>query len=81
MTLAYVFWHWTAQAAPPYRARLTGTSYDEFFDRLRPLVGRGMALWQRQMTLGPTPEFCLQSAGPITFPGELAGVRVACRSV
>ena len=62
-------------------AKPVGTSYADFFDRLRPLVGRGMALWQRQMTLGPTPELCLQSATAIALPAELRGVRVSCKPV
>jgi hypothetical protein len=31
-----------------------GVSYDEFFGRL----GERRSLWQRQLVLGPTPEFC-----------------------
>jgi hypothetical protein len=34
--------------------KTVGMSYDEFFDRL----GERRSLWQRQMVLGPTPEFC-----------------------
>ena len=34
--------------------KTAGVSYDEFFDRL----GERRSLWQRQMVLGPTPEFC-----------------------
>jgi hypothetical protein len=34
-------------------------SYEELLERVAPLLRRGAALWQRQMTLGPTPEFCL----------------------
>jgi hypothetical protein len=34
--------------------KTAGMSYDEFFDRL----GERRSLWQRQMVLGPTPEFC-----------------------
>ncbi len=37
----------------------TGMSYGAFFSLVRPLVEENEgALWQRQMTLGPTPEFC-----------------------
>jgi hypothetical protein len=159
MALGYVFWHWTAEAAPSYRERLAvfhrawiprgagfedwylvddfaalgflnqaavsgsrrephdlvarlavggtagvyelksgrpgeqaetawwfskpaGTSYEAFFARLAPLAGDlDVALWRRQMTLGPTPEFCLRSARPVTLPAELAAVMVACRPV
>jgi hypothetical protein len=35
-------------------SKTAGVSYDEFYRRLGP---RG-SLWQRQMNLGPTPEFC-----------------------
>jgi hypothetical protein len=34
--------------------KTAGVSYDEFFDQL----GERRSLWQRQMVLGPTPEFC-----------------------
>jgi hypothetical protein len=34
--------------------RSAGMSYDEFIGRL----GERKSLWQRQMVLGPTPEFC-----------------------
>lgn len=44
-----------------------GTSYDDFYASLSQLTGRaGVALWGRQMTLGPTTEFCLQSPEEIT---------------
>jgi hypothetical protein len=34
--------------------KASGVSYDEFFGRL----GGRRSMWQRQMVLGPTPEFC-----------------------
>lgn len=34
--------------------KTAGLSYDEFYRRL----GQRESLWQRQMVLGPTPEFC-----------------------
>jgi hypothetical protein len=34
-----------------------GVSYPDFYSGLRP----GLDLWQRQMTLGPSPEFCMHS--------------------
>jgi hypothetical protein len=40
-------------------------SYADFLVRIESKVGEYGCLWQRQMTLGPTPEFCLQnSAAP-----------------
>jgi hypothetical protein len=43
-------------------------SYDELLERLAPLLGRGAGLWQRQMTLGPTPEFCIDSEASAGLP-------------
>jgi hypothetical protein len=46
-----------------------GMSYDRLFTALdsllQPVAG---TLWCRQMVLGPTPEFCLQSSAPVTLP-------------
>lgn len=40
-----------------------GMSYGELFERLEPMTSApGTGLWGRQMTLGPTPEFCLLAA-------------------
>ena len=64
---AWRAWEWPA-STPSTRAphslsdaaragwfgKTAGVSYDEFFDRL----GERRSLWQRQMVLGPTPEFC-----------------------
>jgi hypothetical protein len=37
-----------------------GQSYDDFYASLAHVTNQaGVALWGRQMTLGPTPEFCL----------------------
>lgn len=36
-------------------------SYADFLARMEANVGEHGCLWQRQMTLGPTPEFCLQN--------------------
>jgi hypothetical protein len=48
--------------------------YDDFYKLLAPVTARpGAALWGRQMTLGPTPEFCLHSATTIELPSRLRG--------
>jgi hypothetical protein len=55
-----------AGVADPTRAHIacwfakpSGMAYTAFFSLIRPLVEENKgALWQRQMTLGPTPEFC-----------------------
>ena len=46
-----------------------GVSYNEFYAALQPLTSQpGVALWGRQMTLGPTTEFCLHSSTEIEMP-------------
>jgi hypothetical protein len=46
-----------------------GVSYRDFFDVLGSLTAQpNVALWGRQMTLGPTTEFCLHSQTPIQLP-------------
>lgn len=46
-----------------------GVSYREFYDTLDQLTSEpNVALWGRQMTLGPTTEFCLHSQTPIQLP-------------
>jgi hypothetical protein len=46
-----------------------GVTYPDFYARLEPLAQRpGCGLWGRQMTLGPTPEFCLMSPEPVALP-------------
>jgi|SRR5581483_2544654 len=58
-------------------AKPSNISYDQFFDDARLwLHGKSAVLWQRQMTLGPTSEFCLQSAERITVPQRFAPVAV-----
>ena len=46
-----------------------GVSYKTFYADLQSLTSqRGVALWGRQMTLGPTTEFCIHSQNPIELP-------------
>jgi hypothetical protein len=43
-----------------------GVSYKDFYDGLESLTSQtGVALWGRQMTLGPTTEFCIHSQTPV----------------
>src|ERR1700741_5408178 len=43
-----------------------GVSYKNFYPDLESLTSQsGVALWGRQMTLGPTTEFCIRSETPI----------------
>ena len=46
-----------------------GVSYADFYSTLEPIINEAhAALWQRQMTLGPTSEFLVHSAGEIQLP-------------
>lgn len=60
-------------------AKPAGTSYAAFFATLAGWTAEpGWSLWQRQMTLGPTPEFCLLGPAPadVAVSGPAAPVRV-----
>jgi hypothetical protein len=43
-------------------------TYPELDEALSPVLQRGAALWQRQLVLGPTPEFCLDFSGRPELP-------------
>lgn len=50
-----------------------GVSYADLFSKLNPLCSKvGVGLWCRQMTLGPTTEFCLRSGSEISLPEAVA---------
>jgi len=62
------------EAGPVRRAHWTskpeGESYGDFYPRFDvALAAPGAALWGRQMTLGPTPEFCLHAESVPEIPG------------
>jgi|SRR5215213_1144639 len=51
-----------------------GVSYKDFYAALQPLTSQqGVALWGRQMTLGPTTEFCIHSPNLIALPSGYSG--------
>ena len=53
-------------------AKPAGTGYSELYELTLPYSARpGVALWRRMMVLGPAPEFCLVSRGPLELPAEL----------
>ncbi len=59
-----------------------GSSYSEFYDELRPWPERPeTTLWQRQLTLGPTSEFCLQSRERLELPEPFRAAAVEISSV
>ena len=52
-----------------------GLSYKDFYTELQPVTSQpGVALWGRQMTLGPTSEFCLHSQTELS--AHIRGIRV-----
>lgn len=54
----------------------TGMPYKDFYVALEPLTAQaGVALWGRQMTLGPTTEFCIHSPNPIALPPGFSGLQ------
>lgn len=71
-----------APHAAAWFAKPAGMSYAALYDTLDPVVRNGSAtLWGRQMVLGPTPEFCLQSERPVPLPDVLAALTLTLRPV
>jgi len=63
-------------------AKPDGVSYREFYDALAPLTAQAnVALWGRQMTLGPTTEFCLHSQIRIQLPPGYTGRQLPLTSL
>jgi len=53
------------------------TTYQAFLEHLSTLVGdRRTDLWQRQLVLGPAPEFCLHSESRLVFPRSFRSTTV-----
>ena len=56
----------------------SGVSYKDFYAQFQSLTSQpGVALWGRQMTLGPTTEFCFHSPTEIELPSGHTGQRTA----
>ena len=54
-----------------------GVSYKDFYASLESLTSQpGVALWQRQMTLGPTTEFCIHSPTQIQAADSHGLIRI-----
>jgi hypothetical protein len=63
-------------------AKPEGMPYDELWSVLGPRLKRhGAALWMRFMVLGPSPEFCVQSTGPLDLADGFPGTAITLRSV
>jgi hypothetical protein len=52
-------------------------SYKDFFDQMEAWCPTQTSLWQRQMTLGPTTEFCLLNHNDVALPAGLVGQNVS----
>jgi hypothetical protein len=59
-----------------------GMSYVAFYDLLRPMQEQQSGnLWIRQMTLGPGPEFCWQSAEETALPDVLQATKLSVQQI
>jgi hypothetical protein len=59
-----------------------GVSYNDFYAALQPVTSQpGVALWGRQMTLGPTQEFCIHSPTPVELPEGYTGGNITLESI
>ena len=59
-----------------------GVSYPDFYADLQPLTSQpGVGLWGRQMTLGPTTEFCIHSPTPLQLPEGYKGHVIPLESI
>ena len=54
-----------------------GVSYKDFYAGLEPITSQpGVAVWSRQMTLGPTTEFCIHSPTQIQATDSHGLIRI-----
>lgn len=59
-----------------------GMSYNDFYAELQPLTSQPeVGLWGRQMTLGPTTEFCIHSPTQVQLPAGYTGQSIALESI
>jgi hypothetical protein len=74
-----------AEEAPSLGAwfsKPAGMGYDQLFSTVEPLLRSSAgALWCRQMVLGPTPEFCLQSSAPLVLPASITPLTLQLRPI
>jgi hypothetical protein len=63
-------------AAPPawaaWLAKPEGTTYVDWHAALAESAGEAAAVWQRQMVLGPAPEFCVLAPAALALPARPA---------
>ena len=74
--------NWSRTNTGTWLRKPDGMKYAEFVEQASGLVdSSSRGLWQRQMTLGPGPEFCLLSDGRIEAPEAFGPVSVDLRQV
>lgn len=66
------------QRAAQWFAKPAGVRYSELDAVLATVVSPEHAVWQRQMVLGPAPEFCVAGPEPVALPPQL-GARAVRR--
>ena len=73
--LGHVAGPWLPPAAgwAAWLAKPDGMAYETFHAALAAAVADGAAVWQRQMVLGPAPEFCVLAAAPQALPWPAQG--------
>jgi hypothetical protein len=67
------------QTGAAWFAKPRDWSYDKLFAAVGDCLDGGTALWQRQLTLGPAPEFCLRGTTTPALPPALSDQRVTHR--
>jgi hypothetical protein len=83
-----VYGRWFGHPAPDARvngrhrwfAKPDGLAYEDLRAELVHVVPERAVVWRRQMTLGPTPEFCLVEIEPVDVPWptiDVAATRLA----
>ena len=73
----------------PHEARIAtwiqkpaGEPYRSFYEEIARCTGkRRVGVWQRQMALGPAPEFCIHSEVALQIPARLRPVTTAVEPV
>ena len=58
-------------------AKPSGMSYETVYQTLQPQINQSSGtLWERQMVLGPAPEFCLQTPADTTLPANFTSLKI-----
>ena len=59
-------------------AKPSGMSYETLYQTLQPQIKRSSGtLWERQMVLGPAPEFCLQTPADTSLPANFTPLKMS----